>query len=151
MKKLILISIVTVLSLGSLFAQSERTKLYVKQLIASEAITGKVKIVPNSSATVTLTVDSCLNIIHSNADADAIEYDLPVSERNLPVAFLDEAGGIITIDPNGTDYIIIDGVSAGAGDTIESDGTLGRYIVLLGLGGGAWMALPANGWADSNP
>jgi hypothetical protein len=151
MKKLIL-TIVGFLLAGSLFAQTERTEFYVKQLIASGVITGKVEIVGNSNATVAFTTDSCLNIIHSNLGASAgVERDLPASERDLVVAFLAEEAYAITIDPNGTDYIIISGVSAGAGDTIESDGTLGRYIVLLGLGGGAWMALPAAGWADSNP
>lgn len=145
MRKLILILAIAILSIGSLFAQSERTKIYVKQLTASDVITGNSKILPNETATVTLTADSCRNIIHINDDADAIEYDLPVAVRGLMSGFLDDAGGIISLDPNGTEYIKVNGTSAGAGTIVASDGTEGRYAVLVGRNG-YWVLLPTTGW-----
>ena len=139
MKKLILILAIVALSTGSLFAQTMRTKTYSLKTISG------IEVFDNASATVALTADSCRNIIHVNADADALEYDLPVAEDNLITGFLDDAGGAITLDPNGSEYIVVNGTSAGAGTAVVSDGTRGRYAVLLGRNG-YWILLPTSGW-----
>jgi len=144
MKKFILILAVAFLCAISAFSQTVYTEIHVQDLLATEFITGKLKVVPNTNATVALTVDSCLNIVHMNADADVIEYDLPVSERGLVTGFGDIAGGVITVDPNGSEYILINGASAGAGVAIVSDGAINDYVILIGLGGGAWFALPTS-------
>jgi hypothetical protein len=144
MKKLILIAVSLLFSL-SVFAQAEHSIIFTKILEASEEITGEIKLLPNETATVTLTADSCRNIIHVNDDADAIEYDLPVAERGLLSGWLDDAGGVISLDPNGTEYIVVDGTSAGAGTIVASDGTRGRYAVLVGRNG-YWVLLPTTGW-----
>ena len=144
MKKLILILTFAFLCAISAFSQTVYTEMHVHDLIATELITGRLKIAPNTGATITLTADSCLNIVHLNYDADVIEYDLPVSERGLVTGFGDIAGGVITVDPNGSEYILINGASAGAGVAIVSDGAINDYVVLIGLGGGIWFALPTS-------
>jgi len=130
---------------GFLFAQTVKTEIHAIDVIASGEVIGGTKLLPNETATVALTADSCLNIIHINNDADPIEYDLPVAERRFITSFLDDAGGAITLDPNGSEYIVVDGVSAGAGTAVVSDGTRGRYAVLIGRNG-YWVMLPATGW-----
>ena len=57
-----------------------------------------------------------------------------------------------TIDPNGTDHIWLAGVDVGEGDTIESDGTIASFIVLIALSANNWTSFGSKGtWADSNP
>lgn len=150
MKKLFLVAVFVTAVVGNIFSQEHLTKGYIDSLIAvtieaSGTITGNLKEVFNSSATVALTADSCRNIVHTNADADAIEFDLPAGAYGLCTGFLDGAGGAMTLDPNGSEYIVVNGVSAGAGTSVVSDGTRGRYIVLLGRPG-YWEALPSSGW-----
>jgi hypothetical protein len=123
-------------------------------LVSSQTIAGRTVIVLNTAASVVLTADSCLNMVCWNNDADAIDYTLPAASAGLVRAFGDAAGGAITIDPyDGVDYIIINGVSAGAGDEIVSDGNIGDYIVLQALDDTRWMAIPrsGSGFNDANP
>jgi hypothetical protein len=62
------------------------------------------------------------------------------------ISFVATSAVIVTIDPNGTEKILLDGVDAGAGVTIVSTGTLGEGAVLTYYGAGIWYA-STNGWA----
>jgi preprotein translocase subunit Sec61beta len=132
---------------SDLDASDSTTTVY---LVASQTITGRTMVVLNTAATVVLAADSCMNMVCWNDDADAIHYTLPAASAGLVRAFGDAAGGAITIDPyDGVDYVVLNGVSAGAGSEIISDGTAGRYIVLVAIDDTRWMSLPTAGWADN--
>jgi len=56
--------------------------------------------------------------------------------------FYDIAGGVITIDPaDGTDTIYLNGSSVGAGVTIDSNGDVGDFIVLMAIDDTRWITL----------
>jgi len=139
MKRLILITI-GVLLVGSLFAQSEKTKLYVQQLV-SVGIENPPQV--HTAAEVTLTADDCKNVIHINGDADVIKFILPPCALGLVVAFWDQGGAVVTVDPfDEVDKIWIEAQDGGAGNEMESDGTIGRYIILVARDNTSWWALP---------
>lgn len=132
MKKLILIFTITALSIA-LFAQTESLNI----------VTGFTKVTLHTAATVILDITDCNNEIHVNNDADVIDFTLPPCEAGLVVAFLGKATGVITVDPfDGVDKIWLEGADGGAGNEMESDGTVGKYVVLIGLDDTSWYALP---------
>jgi hypothetical protein len=106
MRKLILISVIVVLSLGSLFAQTERTLL---------DITGSSKITLDTDAAITLLPTDCNNATRINNDADAIDYTLPTAATGLVIIFYDKAGGVITVDAASGDEICLNGTDLTAG------------------------------------
>ena len=133
MKKLILVLTVAILSIGSLFSQTERVGV----------ISGFTEVTLHTDAAIILTEADCNNEIHVNSDADVIDFTLPPCRNGLVVGFLDMAGAAITVDPyDGVDKIWLEAADGGAGNEIESDGTIGRYVVLIGLDDTNWWALP---------
>ena len=143
MKRLILILTIAVLFLGSLFAQGERTKAYVQELIASETVSGKLIVTLLGDASYSLIADSCRNALYVNMDADPIKFTLPPCEEGLVVAFLDFGGDVITVDLyDGVDKIWLERADGGAGNEMESAGNVGDYVVLVGLDDTNWWALP---------
>lgn len=121
-------------------------------LIIDGTITGKTEIRLNTAASVVLTADSCLNIVHVNWDADAIDYTLPAAEQGLSVMFIDKAGGVITVDPAAGDIICLNGTDLAAGNSIDSPGDAGNQIVLTALDGTYWMTTGRSGvWIDGGP
>ena len=133
MKKIILILAIAVLFISSLFAQTERIGM----------VSGFTEVTLHTAATVILTEADCNNEIHVNNDADVIDFTLPPCRNGLVVAFLGKATGVITVDPyDGVDKIWLEGADGGAGNEMESDGTVGKYVVLIGLDDTSWYALP---------
>lgn len=140
MRRLILILAITVLSLNSLFAQTERTELTVGQLIVSGIF---LQPQVHTDPAIVLTADDCRNVIHINGDADVIDFTLPGAELGLVVAFWDISGAVITVDPvDGVDKIWLEAADGGAGNEMESDGAIGRYVVLIAVDNTSWWALP---------
>jgi len=145
MKKFILILAIAVLSLGSLFAQGEKTELYVKRMLASSTITGKMEIILYTRDAITLTADSCLNFIWFNDDNDASDFTLPPAEAGMAVGFYNAKGGAVTIDPDDADNIYLDGVASGAGFEILSTGVIDDLIVLIAVDDTRWYAWTQRG------
>ena len=124
----------------------------LNQLTVTGTLTGESLVEDDTDATITLTLTQCRNGVRLNNDADVIHYDLPNVEVGLVVMIYDFKGGVITIDPNLTDHIFLNGVDVGAGDTIESGGNIGELITLIGISDTEWLAIDKPGeWADSNP
>ena len=131
MKKLILI--LALLLPVALFAQTQKLNI----------VTGFTEVTLHTAATVILDISDCNNHIHVNNDADVIDFTLPPCQNGLVVAFLGKATGVITVDPfDGVDKIWLEGADGGAGNEMESDGTVGKYVVLIGLDDTSWYALP---------
>ena len=124
----------------------------LNQLTVTGTLTGESLVGKDTDPTITVTLTQCRNGVRLNNDADAVHYDLPNVELGLSVMIYDLKGGVITIDPNLTDVILLNGVTVGAGDTIESSGTIGELITLIGISDTEWLAIdkPLE-WVDSNP
>ena len=119
--------------MGSLFAQTENLG----------TVSGKTEFTYHTAAEVTLTAIDCNNQVHVNNDADVIKFILPPCEKDLIVGFWDQGGAVVTVDPyDGVDKIWVEAQDGGAGNEMESDGTIGRYIVLVGKDNTSWWALP---------
>ena len=131
MKNLILILAIVLLG-GSLFAQGTiRIGLPILPRVHT------------SDAEIVLTEADCGNVIHINGDADAIEFTLPGAKLGLVAAFWDISGAVVTVNPaDGVDKIWVEAQDGGAGNSLESDGVIGRYIVLVAVDNTSWWALP---------
>lgn len=119
-------------------------------LAATGAITGEISITLDTGATVTLAATDCRGHARFNNDADVIDYTLPAAEAGLIILFYDIGGGVITIDPfDGTDTIYLNGTSVGAGDAIDSPGSVGDFIALMALDATRWVTVGQSGtWID---
>lgn len=70
---------------------------------------------------------------------------LPVIAIGMSLSVIMTAAVVGTIDPDGTEKILLDGVDAGAGVTIVSPGAVGDIAVLTYYGAGVWYA-STNSW-----
>lgn len=70
---------------------------------------------------------------------------LPAIASGMSVSIIATAAVAVTIDPNGTEKILLDGVDATAGVTIVSPGAIGDVAVLTYYGAGVWYA-STNSW-----
>ena len=88
-----------------------------------------------------------------NNDAGAIEYDLDPALVGMSITLVDAAGGAMSADPNGTETITYDGVTAAAGEILISSGTIGDFLTLICITAGEWMSVghDSNGWVEATP
>ena len=116
-------------------------------------ITGKVDIEESSDATLDVTAEQHYGGVAANGDADAIEIDLDAAVVGMSILIIDNAGGAITLDPNGTDTIVYDGTAAAAGEAIISSGAKGDFAALICLTANQWIVLghDSNGWTEASP
>lgn len=70
---------------------------------------------------------------------------LPAIAVGMSVSILATAAVALTLDPDGTEKILLDGVDATAGVTIVSPGDIGDMAVLTYYGAGVWYAA-TNDW-----
>jgi len=120
-------------------------------LILSGVLQGLVPVTVTTAATLVLTTANTKGDMHQNGDADAIDYTLPGAAAGLSVCFMaGEFTGVITVDPvDGTDTIYLNGASIGAGDVIQSPGTVGDFICLIAIDSTKWYTLgEINTWVD---
>jgi len=116
----------------------------------SGALTGLLSIEQDSDGETILTAE-CAGSMWENTGANI--YVLPGAAPGLNCCFYAIDANVITIDPaDGTDTIYLEGVTVGAGDTIESSGAIGEFICLYASDATIWRTLGMSGtWADSNP
>jgi len=138
MKKLILILAIACLFTG-LSAQTEVLNI----------ITGFSEPTLHTSDVIVLDVSDCNNEVHVNDDADVIDFSLPPAQTGLVVMFYDIAGGVITVDAAAGDVIYLNGTPLDAGDSIDSPGDVGDFIVLMAIDATRWITLGQIGtWID---
>jgi hypothetical protein len=105
-----------------------------------------LKIYAYSDATHTVTTAECQGTMHLNGGTAAIEFDLPDVVAGLNCCFAaGDVAQIITLDPNGTELILLDGVSQGAGTAVASSGAVGEFICLMGISTTEWLTLGQGG------
>jgi hypothetical protein len=107
-------------------------------------------ITSDTAATVALTSADCQGQWRVNDDDDVIDYTLPGAEAGLECCFISMFARVVTVDPvDGTDTIYLNGDTVGAGDAIDSPGTTGDHICVLGLDATRWVTMNMYGtWVD---
>ena len=70
---------------------------------------------------------------------------LPAIAAGMSLSVIATAAVAVTVDPNGTEKILLDGVDATAGKSIISAGAIGDMAVLTYYGAGTWYAA-TNSW-----
>jgi hypothetical protein len=129
----------------------EETVVTINGILAATGnISGTTDLTLDIAATIVLTTADCRNKVRFNNDADVIDYTLPGAAAGLVVVFYDIGGGVITIDPvDGTDTIYLNGTSVGAGDAIDSPGSVGDFICLMAIDDTRWVTVGRSGtWVD---
>lgn len=108
------------------------------------SIFGKMEVSNETSATVTVN-DYDTGTYFANQDNDVIEFDLPSDPTDLVYCFGNShvtgtpVAQAITVDPNASDYIVLDGsVIYSAGEDITSSGDGKDNICLAGLDSSYW-------------
>lgn len=88
-------------------------------------------------------------MIINNADS-VLDVTLPPAAAGLDVWVYSRYAQVVTIDvDDGVDVILLNGVTVGAGDSIDSPGTIGDYIHLLAIDSTYWITLEQQGvWID---
>jgi len=88
-------------------------------------------------------------MIINNADS-VLDVTLPPAVAGLDVWVYSRYAQVVTIDvDDGVDIILLNGASVGAGDSIDSPGTVGDYIHLVAIDDTYWITLEQNGtWID---
>jgi hypothetical protein len=122
---------------------------FTDNVIVTGDIRGKINVTAYQDNPHTLAVADCKGQFHLNGDDDAIEYDLPDVEAGLNCCFgTADIVRAITLDPNGSEKILVDGTSAGDGVAIASDAAVGQFICLLGISDTEWLSLGRAGTWD---
>jgi hypothetical protein len=120
-------------------------------LVLSGNLQGTIPVTVTTAATLVMTAANTKGDLHQNGDADVIDYTLPGAAAGLSACFFaGEFTGVITIDPvDATDTIYLDGASVGAGDAIDSPGTVGDFICLAAVDATKWYTFGRSGtWVD---
>ena len=106
-----------------------------------------------TDATIDVPAQSHYGGVIVNNDADAIEFDLDPALVGMSITLVDDAGGAMSADPNGTETITYDGVTAAAGEILISSGTIGDFLTLICITAGEWMSVghDSNGWVEATP
>ena len=97
---------------------------------------------------VAVTAEHCNGWVLTNLGATAgVHFDLPAAVVGMKITFYVEAAFAITIDPNGTEQIMV--LTGTAGDYLASDAVVGSYLVLGCLATGKWYKLDISGtWTE---
>lgn len=108
----------------------------------------KCEISESDAATVDISSNES-GIVYINTDG-AQEYDLPADPTGYIICIGndEDSTGAITIDPNGTDIIILDGAVESAGEAIVSGGAVDDYICLIGIDSTYWRETGYTGTWD---
>lgn len=107
---------------------------------------GEVPHYESTAATVTVSGN---NGIYYNSDDDVIEFDLPAAAAGKQFCFHGYSyARAITIDPDDSDQILLDGALETAGEAIDSTGAANDFICLHGKSAGVWVAWGSNGTWD---
>lgn len=97
-----------------------------------------------TAATYTIGTDLAVEVyggIFINGDDDAIAFTLPaaVAGMSVLVANGDGVTAAITIDCDGSDEFVIDGVGAGNGNQLDSTGAAGDQITVVAISATQWL------------
>ena len=108
------------------------------------------KLEPSKETGATVTVyDYETGTVFINDDNDAIEFDLPADGAGCAFCFTNDydSSAVMTIDPDASDYMILDGTVASQGEAIKSGGDIKDNICIYGLDNSYWKVIGLVGTA----
>jgi hypothetical protein len=130
---------------------------WILQGTTLQKIFGKMYVSVETGDPVTVVVGDT-GTMFINGDDDAIEFDLPADPTDLVYCFGNghvagtPVAQVITIDPDASDYIIYNGITAAQGEAIVSGGVGMDNICLIGLDASYWKVTGyIGGWAEATP
>jgi len=92
---------------------------------------------------ITISAAQCYGSINKlNGTETAV---LPVAVARMSILLYSDDATVKTIAPNGTDHIWLNGVDNGAGNSIDSPGAVGNYIVLIAFSNNNWYSVGQSG------
>jgi hypothetical protein len=84
-------------------------------------------------------------------ETGATEIDIPALASGSSFCVYSATAQVLSIDPNGTEVIVLDGTTLSAGEMIDSPGAIGDFICLLSNGTN-WYTLGRSGtWVEETP
>lgn len=91
--------------------------------------------------------------VYFNGDDDVIEFDLPADPTNKAYCFGNNAyANALTVDPDASDYITRDGVTAAQGEAYVSSGDKKDWLCVVGVDTSNWRVTGEIGtWAEETP
>ena len=114
-------------------------------ITANGTLHGLVEIVADDNS---LSAAQCKGSINKLNGAETTT--LPAAVAGMNVLLYSDDATVKTIDPNGTDHIWLNGVDNGAGNSIDSPGAVGDYIVLVAFSNNNWYSVGRSGtWIDT--
>lgn len=88
--------------------------------------------------------------VYINNDDDGIEFDLPAAASGKSFCFRNRYAQVITIDPDDSDYIILEDTAASQGEAIVSTGAADEFMCVFGIDDSYWMSMGYVGtWAEA--
>jgi hypothetical protein len=93
--------------------------------------------------TYSLAAANCYNTVIFYNDTDTLALPAAVAGMNLVIYVA--GANLTTIDPDGTDVIVVDGTANGAGDAFTVAGVSGNYISLVADAVNHWVTLGSKG------
>ena len=88
-----------------------------------------------------------------NNDADAIEMDLSAAAVGMSLLVISNAAGVITLDPDGTDTFVYEGLAAAEGEALISSGAKGDSLSIICVAVNQWLVIGRgkNAWTEATP
>lgn len=96
-----------------------------------------------STGTYSLTAANAYNSVLFYNDTDTIA--LPAAVAGMNVCIYVTGTNLTTIDPDGTDVIVVDGTANAAGDAFTIAGVAGNFVCLVADAANHWITLGAKG------
>lgn len=109
-----------------------------------------VNVVTSTDAAVTV---SGMSRVYINGDDDVITFNLPAVPTNKVFCFGNNSfTNAITVNPDDSDYITLDGITASQGEAVVSSGNKKDWICVIGLDASNWKVTGFAGtWAEEIP
>ncbi len=143
------------LNVGAMLFEGATADANETALAATDPTADRTITLPDASGTVALAeiVDIHASAARSLTAAEAkgsVVYvtstgtqSLPAIAAGMSVCYIADAAVVVTIDPNGSEIIRLNGVDLSAGFAIKSTGAIGEMVVLTYHGAGKWYAATA--------
>jgi hypothetical protein len=96
-----------------------------------------------STGTYSLAAENCWGGVVFYNDTDTLA--LPPAVAGMSVCIYVAGANLLTVDPNGTDVIVVDGTANAAGDAFTVAGAAGNFVCLVADAANHWITLGAKG------
>jgi len=112
-------------------------------------IQGSIEV--DTSGATPYAISSALGQIVYFDEAGAGEIDLPAASSGAQITIYNTTANAITVDPNGSEVIWLNGTAASAGEAIVSNGAAGEIVSLVSDGTNWYTVSTVGTWAEAIP